>query len=260
MKKKLLLIALFCYLFANAQCVNTPASSSSSLLTYTYVGCSFQSYGCAPIDPTLWFSGSGMSVTVTFANPQDYPTFRVWGMNTDDVASVEVNSISYPLNSSSAYYSPKVVCGLSPGDEGVQFSGGNFAGSNTPAQGNFSYSDIQLNVTNVTSIKIIGISGAGWGFASTLINCPSLNINQFEFENNVLLYPNPTNNYLNLKLESNIQNASLKIISITGQTIFDKQNISGTDFNFDVSNLNSGLYIIQISDENKTYHSKFIKD
>ena len=73
------------------------------------------------------------------------------------------------------------------------------------------------------------------------------------------IFPNPTNNNLNLKFEDNLENATLKIISITGQTVLEKQNLSGTDFNFDVSNLNSGMYIIQIADGNKILYSKFLK-
>ena len=89
---------------------------------------------------------------------------------------------------------------------------------------------------------------------------PNLATNEFENKvTKIILFPNPTANNLNLKFESNLQNATAKIISITGQTVFEKQNLSGTEYNFDVSNLNSGMYIIQISDENKSYNSKFIK-
>ena len=88
MKTPLLLIILLFSLKNYSQCTNVPSNSTSSNLTYTFVGGSFQSYGCAPIDPTYWMTGNGNSVTVTFTTPQDYPRFRVWGMNTDDVASV----------------------------------------------------------------------------------------------------------------------------------------------------------------------------
>ena len=56
-----------------------------------------------------------------------------------------------------------------------------------------------------------------------------------------------------------IENGILKIISLSGQTVFEKQKMSGTDFKLDVAGLNAGLYIIQVSDSNNTYNSKFIK-
>ena len=74
------------------------------------------------------------------------------------------------------------------------------------------------------------------------------------------IYPNPATDNLNLNFENNVENGTLKIISLTGQTIFEKQNISGTNFKFDVSSLNSGIYMIQLSDSNKTINSKFIKN
>lgn len=235
--------------FSNAQCVNFPANSPSTILSYSFVGGSFQSYGCAPIDPTFWIAGNGISVTITFVNPQQYPTFRVWGMNNDDVASVLVNNLSYSLNASSAFYSPKVVCGISPGPDGVLFSGGNLVGSNTNAQGNFSYSDIQLNATNVTSIKVTGISGAGWGFASVLVNCPNLNTSQFELDNTISIYPNPTSGNFNIEVNNELIGSNVSIYNILGQKIKDFT----LDFITTTQNLNNGIYLLEIEkDGNKT--------
>jgi len=76
---------------------------------------------------------------------------------------------------------------------------------------------------------------------------------------NISVYPNPTNSKLNFNLSNPIENATLKLISLTGQTVLEKQNLNGIDFNFDVSNLNSGLYLLQISDGQYSYTSKFVK-
>ena len=83
--------------------------------------------------------------------------------------------------------------------------------------------------------------------------------NQDFFKNEITLFPNPVSTNLNLKLSINLDNASLKIISLTGQTVFKKQNLSGLDFTFEVSNLSSGLYILHISDGAKSFNSKFVK-
>ena len=153
-------------------CTYVPATSSSqTVLTYTLAGGSFQSYGCAPIDPTYWLSGSGMSVTVTFAAPQVRPSIRVWGMNTDDTASVTVNGNAYSLNANTASFTPKVVCGVSPGPDGVTFSNGMLSGANTPSQGNYSYQDVIVQATGVMSIRITGQTGAGWGLAGASVGC-----------------------------------------------------------------------------------------
>lgn len=75
----------------------------------------------------------------------------------------------------------------------------------------------------------------------------------------IAVFPNPTVSSLNLILSNSIENGSLKIISITGQIVFDKQNLSGVDFNFDVSALNQGIYMIQLANGNQVFNSKFIK-
>jgi hypothetical protein len=152
-------------------CTYVPSTSSSPVLSYTFVGGSAQSVGCAPIDPTYWMSGAGMSVTITFPQPQVQPQIRVWGMNTDDTASVHVNGTAYSLDATSATPGTKVVCGLSPGPDGVAFVGGTLAGANTPGEGNYSYQDITLNTAGVTTIKLTGLSGAGWGFVGASVGC-----------------------------------------------------------------------------------------
>jgi len=154
---------------AAVACTFVPSTSTSTMLSFTLSGGSFQSFGCAPIDPTYWLAGAGMSATVTFATPQARPSIRVWGMNTDDTAAVKVNGVAYTLDATSASLAAKVVCGLSPGPDGMAFVAGNLTGANTPSQGNYSYQDVTVEQSGVTSIQITGLTGAGWGFAGASI-------------------------------------------------------------------------------------------
>ena len=155
-----------------AQCDFIPSTSTSiDTVVYTFSGGSFASYGCAPIDPTYWLSGNGIYVIATFVNSEAYPSFRVWGMNDDDSAAVEINGAAYPLDQFTASYTPKVVCGISPGPDGIIFSNGKIVGANTNGQGNYSYQDITINATGVLTLKVTGTSGAGWGFAGVLVDC-----------------------------------------------------------------------------------------
>lgn len=157
-----------------AQCHFTPAGTTpTDSVSFTLTGSSFQSYGCLPIDPTYWIYGYGITATATFTYPMNYPGIRVWGMNTDDSARVEVDGVPFPLDPSTAYYTPKVLCGLSPGPDGVEFVNGLLVGANTPLDGNYSYQDVFLYATGVTTITIEGVSGAGWGFDGVLLECGS---------------------------------------------------------------------------------------
>lgn len=97
-------------------------------------------------------------------------------------------------------------------------------------------------------------------FISQLTIGNSLDVKSNLFEDKKLtIYPNPARNQINLSFENNLEKAKLKVISILGQTVLEKQNLSGTDFNIDVSNLSWGIYIINIVDGNLEYNSKFVK-
>jgi hypothetical protein len=252
MKTQLLLFVLLFSVKNYSQCINIPSNSSSSNLSYTFFGGSFQSYGCAPIDPTYWMAGNGSSVTVTFTTPQDYPRFRVWGMNTDDVASVMVNNVSYALNAATATYLPKVVCGISPGPNGVVFTNGNIAGANTPFEGNFSYNDIQLTTTGVTSFKVTGLSGAGWGFASTLLFCEPLSNEVFDWNSMVTFYS--LNNNLHIEVSNELLDSKITIFDLLGRQIRNLKIVSTSSS----LSMESGVYLIRIEKEGATFTKKIM--
>lgn len=73
------------------------------------------------------------------------------------------------------------------------------------------------------------------------------------------VFPNPTQSNLGIQIPYTAENASIKIISITGQTVFEKRNFSGNNFSFDVSGLGNGTYLIQVKDGSIITTSKFIK-
>lgn len=68
------------------------------------------------------------------------------------------------------------------------------------------------------------------------------------------IYPNPVIDVLNVKISS--ENATYSIINLLGQTIL-KGNV--TQQGIDVSNLNNGIYIIDITDGEEINSQKFIK-
>ncbi|MBK9073961.1 MAG: T9SS type A sorting domain-containing protein [Flavobacteriales bacterium] len=214
-------------------------SPNTDTVTFTFNGGAFASYGCIPIDPTYWMSGSGMDVTATFAQPVDFPAFRVWGMNDDDVASVAVNGIAYPLDAQSAHYDPKVVCGLSPGPDGVEFINGNVVGANTNVEGNYSYQDVILNVLGVNSITVTGLAGAGWGFAGVSVYCatdvPDLSMAEQG------LYPNPTSGIVQLTDRTN-GTVAVSIHNAQGRLVKQLGAIGGS---IDLSDLAPGIYTLR---------------
>ena len=69
----------------------------------------------------------------------------------------------------------------------------------------------------------------------------------------------PCSNLLNITVSALIESASIKIISIAGQTVLEKNNQNGTDFILDVTHLTKGVYLVQITDSTSSTTSKFIK-
>lgn len=144
-------------------------------VAFALAGGMMASFGCAPIDPTYWMSADRGSVTINFVHPESRPAIRVWGMNSDDTASIAVNGVPYPLTAASASYNAKVVCGISPGPDGVAFVGGNLTGANSPATGNYSHQDVSIHADGVQTITVRGLTGAGWGLAGITIGCGCMN-------------------------------------------------------------------------------------
>ena len=84
----------------------------------------------------------------------------------------------------------------------------------------------------------------------------SLAIADFEKEGTVSLYPNPVSNYFTL----NIITTKVQVYSISGQLVKSFNADGNQDFQFGVSDLKTGLYVVKAIDENgKVQVMKFIK-
>lgn len=83
----------------------------------------------------------------------------------------------------------------------------------------------------------------------------NLAIEDFEKGNTVSLYPNPVSNYFTL----NIATTKVQVYAISGQLVKSFTN-GNTDSQFNVSDLETGLYVVKALDENgKTQVMKLIK-
>lgn len=85
----------------------------------------------------------------------------------------------------------------------------------------------------------------------------NLAIENFEKGNAVSLYPNPVADYFTL----NFAASKVQIYSVTGQLVKTYNTNGNADFQFSVSDLTSGLYLVKTLDENnKVRVVKFIKN
>ncbi len=72
--------------------------------------------------------------------------------------------------------------------------------------------------------------------------------------NNLVIYPNPASSILNI---DNAENSTIEVYDLLGRVIFSRTNISLKE-QLNVSTLNSGTYLIRITNENKVVTDKFI--
>ena len=91
--------------------------------------------------------------------------------------------------------------------------------------------------------------------ASTTIQ--NLAVSNFDFNDYFSLYPNPTNEILNIKNNKEVEITSLSIYNSLGQLILVA---TGNNSFIDVSSLKTGTYLLKIVSNNGTTCTKFIKD
>jgi len=77
-------------------------------------------------------------------------------------------------------------------------------------------------------------------------------------ENTIKLYPNPNNGNFTIFLNKEMENASIEIFDIYGKTIFKGKSETAT-FDLNLPGLNSGMYLVKISNNNSSETLKFIK-
>lgn len=89
---------------------------------------------------------------------------------------------------------------------------------------------------------------------------PILSVQGFD-ESSIAMYPNPVKNELFLRLKNNAGKLNVKILNIEGKLLSTQNLRLEKQASIDVSNLKSGVYFLNIEDENgNTIIKKFIKE
>jgi len=95
---------------------------------------------------------------------------------------------------------------------------------------------------------------------STYIDTSNVAIQNIENLLEFIIYPNPTNSYLQVDLNNNVLDFEVQIFNILGQSILREQK-NQSSFILDTRNLQSGVYYIKLSDNNgETFVKSFLKE
>ena len=93
----------------------------------------------------------------------------------------------------------------------------------------------------------------GSGFGVSFISDGILGTSDNVFSN-LVIYPNPATSILNI---DNAENSTIEVYDLLGRVILSRTNISLKE-QLNVSSLNSGTYLIRITNDNKVITDKFI--
>lgn len=131
---------------------------------------------------------------------------------------------------------------------------------------NGSYSVTIPNVTSTKTACRFMVKAVGNVFLAVNSNnftiTPSLTTNEFEFSN-FSIYPNPNKGSFNVKFDSTSNNEiSIVVTDIRGRNIFEKQysNLGLFDQNIQLSNIESGVYLVTVKDGTKKIVKKIVVD
>jgi alpha-tubulin suppressor-like RCC1 family protein len=209
-------------------------------------------------DNSLWITGLVGPTYTTFFQHFAYPmtwlnvkagtshvvavksdgTLWAWGNNgSGQIAQPGYNSVSTPYQISGSNYSSNIAANLNTTlalkNDGTLYG----AGQNHVGQ-----------LGDNTSVDKQSITG---------ISCPSILSNEnFEIQNSISIYPNPVKNTLNISLQETAQIQKVVIYDVTGKQVKYQE---GNTTSINVEDLKSGLYLFEVTINDKTEVKKFIK-
>jgi hypothetical protein len=95
---------------------------------------------------------------------------------------------------------------------------------------------------------------------STLIVVEScVGIDEAKGLSGVNIYPNPTNNMINVNLDNITTAVNFTLMSIDGKVIYQANNVNDTKTAIDISNNAKGVYFLKVEANNQQQIFKVIK-
>ena len=84
-----------------------------------------------------------------------------------------------------------------------------------------------------------------------------LSTNEFS-ESNFSVYPNPSNGQISLNMTTNLGEGQIQILDINGRVVFAQDNLLEGTININASELATGMYLLQVSNQTISETTKLI--
>lgn len=117
--------------------------------------------------------------------------------------------------------------------------------------------DFDTEISNTAYITFDYNQPVPTNTATTKIQVITGITNNSKIQPNILIYPNPANTQIHIEVPESRYEMFLKLSDISGKTIVSKK-ISSDNFDLDVSDIPSGIYLLTISNSNTEAVSKII--
>jgi len=128
----------------------------------------------------------------------------------------------------------------------------NFSNNTLNTSGGFPFTGTWYNLMDNTSLNVTStsqnISIEPGGFRVYGNRLSTLSSSEFDTISNLSLYPNPTSGNFNI----NGQVSKVEVYSITGQLVKSFDSITSENYQFDVNELRSGVYLVKTFDSNNS--------
>ncbi|NVN93659.1 MAG: T9SS type A sorting domain-containing protein [Bacteroidetes bacterium] len=114
-----------------------------------------------------------------------------------------------------------------------------------------------LNVIQNGHYFLIAENSSGCKLKSISQHIAITSINDIEFHDNLLIYPNPVSSFLNIDF---LQSCSIFLYNTEGTLIKSLNNTSDKQHRIDMHSLSKGMYLIKIQTDTESYIRKFVKE
>ena len=126
----------------------------------------------------------------------------------------------------------------------------NFSVANLTIVPSFPYTGTWYNLMDNSSINVTDVNapitvnaGQYFVYGNKL---PVLNSSDYEITKSISLSPNPTSNYFTLSTNT----TNVEIYSVTGQLVKNFKNNFTSESQFEIGDLNNGIYLVKVADTN----------
>jgi hypothetical protein len=122
-------------------------------------------------------------------------------------------------------------------------------------------SNVKVTDLDLRNDNVVFAATYGRGIFSGAFTAPSLSTINFENTNSVVVSPNPSNGLYSIQIKDISSRVNVKVADINGKEVFSKNDVDADQIkSIDLSNLQSGVYILNVNGQKLNYTEKLIKN